>query len=66
MLEVIVAVLSVATDWVLLVHADDLLVNDGGCDGESDDTNQISGVVSRLEKSTFWMIMTDSCFPRFN
>ena len=38
MLEVVVAVLSVAADWVL-VHADD-----GGCDGESDDAEKISGV----------------------
>ena len=38
MLEVVVAVPSVAADWVL-VHADD-----GGCDGESDDADRISGV----------------------
>ena len=55
MLEVVVALLSVTADWVLR-HGDDLLVNDGGCDGESDDTNQISGVVSRLEKALFgWL-----------
>ena len=43
MLEVVVAGLSVAADWVL-VHADVLLVDDRGCDGESDDTDEISGV----------------------
>ena len=43
MLKVVVAVLNVAADWVL-VHADDLLVDDGGCDGESDDADEISGV----------------------
>ena len=32
-----------AADWVL-VHADVLLVDDRGCDGESDDTDEISGV----------------------
>ena len=43
MLEVVIAVLSVAADWVL-VHVDD-----EGCDGESDDADKIS-VVKRWKK----------------
>ena len=42
MLEVVVAGLSVAADWVL-VHADVLLVDDGGCDGESDEISGVDG-----------------------
>ena len=44
--------LSMAADLVL-VHADDLVVDDGGCDGESVDADEISGVEG--SKKHFWV-----------
>ena len=43
LLKVVVGVLSVPADWVL-VHTDDLLVDNGGYDGESDGADELSAV----------------------
>ena len=43
LLKVVVGVLSVPADWVL-VHTDDLLVDDGGYNGESDGADKMSAV----------------------